>query len=164
MELDLKMQAIFLGQVVLACVLGGLIGLERELARKPAGLRTHMLVAGASALFVVTAIACTTMFREWFGGEMLRADPVRAIQAIAVGVSFIGAGVIIQVEARARVKNLTTAASILFTAAIGVAVASHQYLLATGATLLAFLINRSVQMFEVKYIEPHGGKVHGEEP
>jgi len=109
-----------LAHVGLAMVLGAAIGLEREIKDKPAGLRTHMLVAGAAALFVALSDVVVRHFSTGLGGQLLRADPVRVIEAVVTGVSFLGAGTIIRRSAKREVEGLTTAASILFSAAMGV--------------------------------------------
>jgi len=135
-------------KVVLAMFLGGLIGLERELADKPAGLRTHMLVAGASTLLVVLG---DIMIEQYSGSvfvDAVRADPIRIMEAIITGISFLGAGTIIFRNRKESVEGLTTAASILFSAAIGIAVALHQYLLAAFLTVIAIVI-----LFGLGYIE-----------
>lgn len=121
-----------------AIILGGIVGAEREIERKPAGLRTQMLVAVASALFVRLSIHITEIYSDEMGGTIVRADPTRVFQAIAVGVAFIGAGTIIQNEQRHRVENLTTAASILVTSGIGIAVGMEMLILATGAAIGTF--------------------------
>lgn len=127
-------------KVTLAMILGGLMGMERELAQKPAGLRTHMLVAGASSFLVVLG---DIMIRNYSGitlfEESVQADPIRIMDAIITGISFLGAGTIIFND-NDTVEGLTTAASILFAAAIGIAVALQQYLLATVLTILAIII------------------------
>lgn len=127
-------------KVALAMALGGLMGMERELAQKPAGLRTHMLVAGASSFLVVLG----DIMINHYGGiplfkESIQADPIRIIEAIITGISFLGAGTII-FNKNDTVEGLTTAASILFSAAIGIAVALQRYLLATILAVLATLI------------------------
>ena len=142
-----------LGAVVLAALLGALIGIDRELADKPAGLRTHMLVAGATALLVglgdplVHHFALSTDINLIRAG-MIRADPIRIIEAIITGVSFLGAGTIIRRERNEQVEGLTTAASILFSAGVGICVALHQRLLAVGVTVLALLILRGMKLID----------------
>lgn len=128
-----------MGLVVLAGVLGGLIGLEREIAGKPAGLRTHIFVAAASALLMLLGEAVLRSFDQSQDNSILRSDPIRIIQAIAIGVSFLGAGTIIH-EGGNRVEGLTTASSILFTAGIGIGTANRQFVLAAGLTFLAILV------------------------
>jgi putative Mg2+ transporter-C (MgtC) family protein len=92
----------------IACILGGLIGFEREAEHKRAGLRTHMLVALGSALFTLIAAE-------------LKTDSSRIIQGIAAGVGFLGAGTIFKLTEQHEVKGLTTAAGIWVTAAMGAA-------------------------------------------
>jgi putative Mg2+ transporter-C (MgtC) family protein len=127
--------------VFYAIFLGGLMGLEREIAAKPAGLRTHMLVAGSAALLIVLG---DIMIRHYanlpaFEGS-IRADPIRIMEAIITGISFLGAGTIIFKSRDQSIEGLTTAASILFVAAIGITVALQQYLLATILTVVAIVI------------------------
>ncbi len=116
--------------VLLAGAFGGLVGAEREIRSRPAGLRTHILVACAAALFVSLGdVMVDRVTSEAVGGQ-IRADPLRILQAIAAGVSFIGAGAILFRRGRDQVEGLTTAGSILVTAAIGVATALRLYLAA----------------------------------
>ncbi len=135
-------------KVIFAMFLGGLMGLERELAQKPAGLRTHMLVAGASSLLVILG---DVMIKHYGGssfGQVIRADPIRIMEAIITGISFLGAGTIIFRNRDETVEGLTTAASILFAAAIGIAVALQRYFLAGILTVIAIVI-----LFGLGYIE-----------
>lgn len=94
-----------------AAVLGGLIGAEREWARKAAGLRTHMTVSLASAAFVLTVI-------EIGGADE---DVSRVIQGIAAGIGFLGAGTILKKTSEEEIQGLTTAATVFLTAAVGAA-------------------------------------------
>lgn len=130
--------------VGIAMLLGAFIGLEREIEDKPAGLRTHMLVAGAAALFVALGDVVVRRFDIKLGSELVRSDPVRIIQAVVTGVSFLGAGTILRRNAARHVEGLTTAASILFAAAVGVCVALSQLVLAVGATVLVLFTLRGV--------------------
>jgi putative Mg2+ transporter-C (MgtC) family protein len=131
--------------LAIAALLAGLIGFEREAARRPAGLRTHILVGVAAALLMDLATLMTTHLADRVDPGMISLDPVRILQAIIVGVSFLGAGTIIQ-GSDARVEGLTTAASLLLTAAIGVAVALDQLVLATvlavSVTFLLFVVGK----------------------
>ena len=127
-------------KVVFAMFLGGLLGLERELAQKPAGLRTHMLVAGASALFVVLGDIMITNYGNSAVVEAIQADPIRIMEAIVTGISFLGAGTIIFRNKEETVEGLTTAAAILFSSGIGISVALHQYMLAVTLTIIAIVI------------------------
>ena len=145
-----------LGEVALAMLLGGVLGLEREAAHKPAGLRTHMIVAGASALLVALTDAILRMFVFPYASGSLRADPVLVLQAVVTAVGFIGAGTIIRRPDAEVVEGLTTAASMLFTAAVGMAVARRQFRLAIGATILALIALRGVKWLENKALLRRG--------
>lgn len=137
-----------LGEVALAMLLGGLIGVERELADKPAGFRTHMLVAGAAALLVGLSDALLHRFNV-SSGDGLRSDPIRIVEAIITGISFLGAGTIFRRTAeKEHVEGLTTAASILLSSAIGISVALRQFVLAIGVTLLALLVLRGLRFLQ----------------
>ena len=128
-------------------LLGGVIGFERELANKPAGFRTHMLVAGASALLVGMGETLVAKFAEDAGHELIQADPFRIIGAVVSGVSFLGAGTIFR-GGRQHVEGLTTAASLLISASIGVAVGSRQWITAIGVTLLTLAVLRALVFVE----------------
>jgi putative Mg2+ transporter-C (MgtC) family protein len=128
-----------LAEVGGAMLLGGLIGLERELADKPAGLRTHMLVAATAALLLGLSDALVHAFNA-AAKTTLNSDPIRIVQAIVMGIGFPGAGTIIQRSSAERVEGLTTGASLLLAAALGICVAARQFILAVGATLLALIV------------------------
>lgn len=147
MELNLVWDPII--KVVFAMFLGGIMGLERELAEKPAGLRTHIFVAGASSLLVVLGDVMIASYggEADFGGA-IQTDPIRIMEAIITGISFLGAGTIIFRNKDETVEGLTTAASILFAAAIGITVALQRYLLAAILTVIAIVI-----LFGLGYIE-----------
>jgi putative Mg2+ transporter-C (MgtC) family protein len=130
--------------VVLAIALGGLIGIEREFANKPAGFRTYMLVSGSAALFVGLAEQLVLRF-----DSAPSADPIRILEAIVTGVAFLGAGMIFHRE-RGGVEGLTTASSILLAAAVGVAVALDQMILALGVTALNLIVLRAMRLVERK--------------
>lgn len=140
------------GLIIAAMILGGLIGVDRELANRPAGLRTHMLVAGASAVFVVLG---EILIRSYDHGirtdDIVRSDPLRLIEAVITGVSFLGAGTIIQ-RSRGRqehgVEGLTTAASLLMSAAIGVAIAIGQFWLGIGVAVVSLITLRLLRRLE----------------
>lgn len=129
-----------IGVIATAGAFGAIIGLEREYSRKPAGLRTHMLVAAASAMLVVLGNIVLDEFKsEHDASATLSADPIRVIQAIVVGISFLGAGTIIRGK-RNQIEGLTTAASVLLTSAIGIAVAIGSLMLAAGITALTVIV------------------------
>ena len=146
MNLSFQLQVI--GEVLLAMFCGGLIGYDREQASKPAGLRTHMLVAGAAALLVGVSDVLVTRATGVQAQSSHTADPVRIVEAIITGVSFIGAGTILRHGQKERVEGLTTAAALLMSAAIGISVALHQFILAGGVTLLTLTVLRSLTVFE----------------
>ena len=127
-----------LGSVAIAAGLGAMVGIEREFADKPAGLRTHMLVCAASATLMLLGDAVLHRFQQ-DAATSISADPLRIIQAIIVGISFLGAGTIIH-HGDKRVEGLTTASSILLTSAIGIAVAVHQLAFAFGVACLTVLV------------------------
>jgi putative Mg2+ transporter-C (MgtC) family protein len=133
-----------LAYVAVAMLLGALIGLEREIKDKPAGLRTHMLVAGAAALLVALGDVVVDHFQVELGGHVVQSDPIRIIEAVITGVSFLGAGTIIRHWGTDQVEGLTTAASLLFAAALGICVALSWVPLAIGATLLALITLRGI--------------------
>lgn len=120
------------GQLALATLLGALIGVERELARKTAGMRTFALVAMGSALFTIIP---QVAFSNFAGTSF---DPSRIASQVVVGIGFIGAGLI--VFHQSRVKGLTTAAGLWVSAAIGMAVAYKMYSIAVFATLITIFI------------------------
>src|SRR5262245_51865901 len=128
---DWMPQLLIVAEVAFAMLLGGVIGFERELANKPAGFRTHMLVSGAAALLVGMGDILVAKFAEDSGHELIQADPFRIIGAVISGVSFLGAGTIFR-GGRQHVEGLTTAASLLVSASIGVAVGTRQWILAIG--------------------------------
>ena len=117
-------------KVILASVLGGIIGLERELSHKEAGLRTNILIAIGSTLLTVLS------FKISEGSKM--ADPGRITSQIVTGIGFLGAGVIIQ--ARFAIHGLTTAATIWTVAAIGIAIGSGYYLFSLLVTILVVVV------------------------
>lgn len=135
-----QLQLTLLASVAFAMVLGGVIGFERETRGRPAGLRTHMLIAGAAALLLGIGDLLAEHFSDEAYSELLRVDPIRIIEAVVTAVAFIGAGTIIQHARKDAVLGLTTAASMLLTASIGIAVGLQQFILAIGVTVLAIIV------------------------
>lgn len=127
-----------LGWVSLAGVLGAALGVQREIHDKPAGLRTHVFVCAGAALLMFLGDAVVQSFVE-NGHQSVAADPIRVIQAIVIGISFLGAGTIIHQDGH-RVEGLTTAASIFLTAGVGIAVAVQHVVLAVGTTLFGVFV------------------------
>jgi putative Mg2+ transporter-C (MgtC) family protein len=127
---DLEQLTRVIVRLVVAAILGGLIGLERELAGKAAGLRTHMLVALGSALFVLIPLQA--------GIEM--EDLSRVIQGLLAGVGFLCAGAILKAAHEEQVQGLTTSASLWMTAAIGMGAGLGRDATAVLSTLLALAV------------------------
>src|SRR5204863_9856708 len=117
-------------RLLAAMLLGGIVGVQRESTRKPAGLRTHVLVCAATAAFV---IACSASGMSSDGLS-------RVIQGIVTGIGFIGAGSILKLGQEHEIKGLTTAASVWMTAAIGVTVGLGSLGIALMITVLALII------------------------
>jgi putative Mg2+ transporter-C (MgtC) family protein len=115
-------------QLVLAVVLGGVIGLERELKAKPAGLRTNILICVGATLFTVLSVHMTGR----------SGDPSRIAAQVLTGVGFIGAGTIL--HTRGAVTGLTSAATLWVVAAIGMALGSGAYVEAVGTTVLVMVV------------------------
>lgn len=142
----LQLKIIF--YVALSMLLGALVGIEREFADKPAGIRTNMLVAGSATLLV--SLGEVMIGRFGLNSSGIMSDPIRIIEAVITGISFIGAGIIIRRGAD-KVEGLTTAASILFVASIGICVALSQILLAIGTTLLVLITLSALGTFISRY-------------
>ncbi|MBI2938888.1 MAG: MgtC/SapB family protein [Chloroflexi bacterium] len=119
-----------MARVFLSFLLGALLGFEREWARRPAGLRTHMLVAGGSTCFTLASA-------YGFSATAGQVDPSRIAAQVVTGVGFLGAGTIFRTAS--TVRGLTTAASIWIVAAIGLLVGVGLYGLAVFTTALAFV-------------------------
>lgn len=122
-----------------AMVLGGAIGFERELKNRPAGFRTHMLVAGGAALLIGIG-RMAVQDPAFADAALLRMDPLRMVEAVIAGVAFIGAGTIFASRRGEGVAGITTAASLLLVAVIGVAAGFDYFILALAATLLTLLV------------------------
>ncbi|QMS91805.1 MgtC/SapB family protein [Nostoc edaphicum CCNP1411] len=133
-------------RLCIALVVGAIIGLDREIKRKPAGLRTHMLVSFGSAIFILTIMQT--------GGLQTSPDEIsrvierdaisRVIQGIATGIGFLGAGEIVrqssQESQRLEIHGLTSAAAIWVSAALGIAAGCGLWQLGLIASLLTFVV------------------------
>lgn len=126
---DIAFQLDLVIRLLVAAVVGALVGLEREIHGHPAGMRTHLLVALGSALF-------TVLSAHGFGagGPGAPVDPTRIAAQIVTGIGFLGAGAI--VKEGATIKGLTTAASLWATAALGMAAGAGAHLLGAVATAI----------------------------
>ncbi|MCW4052831.1 MAG: MgtC/SapB family protein [Candidatus Bathyarchaeota archaeon] len=127
--MDLGIEIELIARLVLGFVLSGIVGLEREVSLKPAGLRTHILVGLGSTLL-------TILSSHGFPDS----DPARIAASIVVGIGFLGAGTIVKTEN--KVIGLTTAATLWIVSSIGMAAGSGYYLLAIAVTALSFLVLR----------------------
>lgn len=125
-----------LGRLALAAALGALVGLERELAGKPAGLRTNILICVGAELLTEASLGIASP--GFATHELVRSDPGRIAAQIVSGIGFIGAGTIL--VARGSVLGLTTAATLWVVAAIGITVGIGAYVEAIGATVLVFMV------------------------
>jgi len=132
-------------RLLLAIALGAIIGFERELRGRSAGLRTHMMVALGGALVVVTV--------QQAGMDV--SDMSRVLQGIFAGIGFLGAGAILKHHEREQVQGLTTAASIWATAAIATAAGLGREATAVLATVLALTILSVLRRLEVRVEGPH---------
>lgn len=151
-------QVTVFGQLFLAIILGAIIGVERRLAHKTAGMRTFSLVCMGAALFTIISVVSFEDFRNKPGF-----DPSRIASQIVVGIGFLGAGLIILKES--KVKGLTTAAGLWVTAAIGMAVGYKLYAIAIFATVLTFLVFLLMWFIEFKIVDkiPFHYRGNGEE-
>ena len=141
-------QLVVLAEVAAAMLLGGLIGYERASANKPAGFRTHMMLAGACALLVGVGGSMLTDFSR-LHPNIISADPFRLVGGVVTALGFIGAGTIFRPDGQ-RVEGLTTATSLLLCGAIGVCCALQKWWLAIGATLLALLVLHGLRAVEAR--------------
>ena len=114
-----------------AAVIGGVIGCERQLHGHWAGLRTHMMVALGSAVFVVAGMRMA-------GNQP--ADVSRIVQGVASGIGFLGAGTILKLGEQMEIKGLTTASSIWLSAGLGIAAGLAEYTLAAAATCVSLVV------------------------
>jgi putative Mg2+ transporter-C (MgtC) family protein len=133
---------------LIAAMLGGAIGFEREHRGKAAGMRTHMLVALGAALFVLVV--------QQSGGGIDQVS--RVIQGLVAGIGFLGAGTIMQYRREEDVKGLTTATSIWLTAAIGTTAGMGRMSTALLTTIVALVILAAMPHFVHKVLPPRGPK------
>lgn len=127
--------------VIIASALAGIVGIEREFSNKPAGFRTHIIIGGAAALLIMLGRVLIRSYSDLAALHIISSDPLRIVQAIIVGVSFIGAGTILKLQSKHAVRFLTTAATTLLSAAIGVAIALQLYYLAVGVAVFTVVVN-----------------------
>jgi putative Mg2+ transporter-C (MgtC) family protein len=143
---DLTTCVRFLVRLLAALALGALIGYQRERSGKSAGLRTHMLVALGTCLFVVAALE-TGMHEDAMS---------RVIQGVITGIGFLGAGTILKVQEDKAIRGLTTAAGIWMTAAASVAIGLGHILTGMLAGVLAWIVLAVLSRFERRAMKPVG--------
>ena len=134
-------------RIIVAALLGGLVGLERTLASKHAGIRTFALVAVGSALFVILS---EIIVYKYIG--IMNADPLRLVSAIVSGIGFLGAGMILM--QKESLHGLTTAAGLWATAGIGAAVGFGMYYLATFTVLIILILFTGMWFIE-EWVKTH---------
>jgi putative Mg2+ transporter-C (MgtC) family protein len=151
-------------RLALAAALGGLIGVEREIREREAGLRTHLLVAVGSALFTIVSAYGFHAFLA-SGQSVVRADPTRIAAQIVTGIGFLGAGAIIRQGL--SVRGLTTAASLWVVAAIGLAAGAGYYsaaVITTGLVLVSLWPLRILAFRLLHRFRPEDGRLLVELP
>ncbi|MEA3238529.1 MAG: MgtC/SapB family protein [Candidatus Bipolaricaulota bacterium] len=126
-------------RVLVAAVLAGVIGAERELHGRPAGLRTHLLVGTGAALVMVTFVLTARVLpSDGMWAQLVRVDPGRLAAGIITGIGFLGAGTIMRTGD--WVFGLTTAASLWFVAALGIAAGEGLYIIAAGGMVIGLIV------------------------
>lgn len=144
-------------RIILATLLGGIIGVEREAHGRAAGLRTHILVCIGSTLITLTSL----YIAENYSSPYNNCDPARVAAGVVAGIGFLGAGTIIR--SRASVLGLTTAASLWGVAGIGLALGSGFYKAAFVAALAIFITLVVLGRVERKYLGKKGTQLDTEE-
>lgn len=147
---------VMLMRMVFAVLLGGMIGWEREIHTKAAGLRTHILISLAACLFTLLAFELMSIDTE--GREYLRMDPLRLIEAVTAGVAFLAAGSII--TSGGKVHGLTTGASMWMCGAVGLACGLGKLPLALLATAVAIVVLWLLRRFLLAIGARHGLHEH----
>ncbi|MBN1913522.1 MAG: MgtC/SapB family protein [Candidatus Omnitrophica bacterium] len=130
-------------RLALSVVLSGLIGLERQIHRRTAGLRTHIMVSLGSCLIMLTSMYVFDIYKN-----IVALDPARIAAGVITGIGFLGAGAIMRERERESVKGLTTAASLWVVAGLGLAIGCGFYSAAFFTTVLALIV-----LFFLRFIE-----------
>jgi putative Mg2+ transporter-C (MgtC) family protein len=151
----MRNEAEMLLRLLAAALFTGFIGWERETAGKSAGLRTHVLVGVASCLFVTIGLLVSTDYAG--ASSTVRIEPLSLIQAVAVGIGFLGSGIVRLRGTENRPQGLTTAASIWAAAGLGLTAGFGKYVLAGGTTVILLVVLRGVEHFEQKYLSRNEG-------
>jgi putative Mg2+ transporter-C (MgtC) family protein len=136
--------SVIAGRLLVAAVLGALVGAEREWRDRPAGLRTHILICLSTAAIAILTIEITHL--DVFAGQEIRIDPIRLVEATTAGVAFLAAGLIF--FTKGEVLGLTTGAGMWLAGAIGLAVGLGFWQIALLATVLALIVLGVLQMVQ----------------
>ncbi|MDH7498995.1 MAG: MgtC/SapB family protein [candidate division NC10 bacterium] len=140
-----------LARLLLAVLLGGAIGLEREFRGRPAGLRTHILVCLGATILMIAWEGMPDWYRTLSPGSRVTLDPGRIAAGIITGIGFLGAGAIIRIGD--LVRGLTTAGCIWFVAALGIVIGEGFYVLAIASTAIVLLSLMALSRVE-HHIQP----------
>lgn len=140
---------IIIFRILLSCILSGLIGFERELHHRAAGLRTHILVSLGSTLVMLTSLYLFDIYKD-----KVPLDPGRIAAGVITGIGFLGAGTILRMGQ--GIKGLTTAASLWITTAIGLAVGCGFYSASILSTILVLFVLTSLRKLEEKLLKKGG--------
>jgi putative Mg2+ transporter-C (MgtC) family protein len=133
----LVFDSLTLCKLLLAAILGGVIGLEREIHGRPAGFRTHLLVSIGACLYVITSVHFYTIYGNFSGTVATGVDPGRVAAQVVAGIGFLGAGAIIR--EKSSVRGLTTAACLWVAAAIGVACGIGLFGISLAVTVMSLI-------------------------
>jgi putative Mg2+ transporter-C (MgtC) family protein len=137
--MELQVQSVI--KIIIAVIIGGFIGIERESASRPAGFRTHILVCVASAMVMDINLQLAENF--------INADPMRLGAQVISGMGFLGAGTII--KEGASVRGLTTAAGLWSVACLGLVIGAGFYMMAVFASLIMLLTLKTFNQLEMRY-------------
>jgi putative Mg2+ transporter-C (MgtC) family protein len=137
-----------ISRLILACILGGAVGLEREMHGRPAGVRTYLLLSLGSALMMVLSECLFLKYKTGAPGISLSVDPGRIAAQAVTGIGFLGAGVIIRYKD--SVRGLTTAACVWVVCAVGLAIGAGFYLFGTAVTAFTLFALIALKLFERK--------------
>ena len=135
-------------RLILAVILGGIVGTEREIRKRSAGLRTHILVCVGATLIMLTSMYLFDIYKD-----KATVDPSRIAAGVITGIGFLGAGAIIR--AGDSVRGLTTAATLWVVAAIGLAVGCGFYLAAIISTILVLVVLLVIRGIEYRFTKMH---------
>ena len=145
MHLDLDLQLVL--RIIVGTVLGGVIGYERDIHGRPAGLRTHALVALASATFM-TVSTHMVYFQDYHHGDLVEVDSSRIAASVVSGIGFLAGGAILRTGI--SVQGLTTAAGLWLVAAIGLCAGGGMFVESVATTIVGIVVLTMLRRFEDK--------------